>query len=77
MLGNSDLHIEVQGGGIVITAPGTRYTVTYHKPTNSPQLLAKSFPMSDDRHALMTNAEFLVRAWKAANDTARRLGWIV
>ena len=57
--------------------PYTRYTVTYYKPAKSPQLLAKRFPAKDDPHAPMTHAEFLARAWKAANDKARELGWIV
>jgi hypothetical protein len=51
--------------------------VTYYKPAKSPQLLAKRFPAKDDPHAPMTHAEFLARAWKAANDKARELGWIV
>jgi hypothetical protein len=33
--------------------------------------------MLDDRDAPITRAEFLARAWKAANDKARELGWIV
>jgi len=51
--------------------------VTYYKPANSPQLLAKRFPGKDDPHARLTHAEFLARAWKLANDKARELGWTV
>jgi hypothetical protein len=29
------LRVEVQGGDIVVTASGTDYVVTYHKPANS------------------------------------------
>ena len=72
-----DLHVEVRGGDIVVTLPYTHYTVTYYKPANSPQLLAKRFPGKDDPHARLTHAEFLARAWKLANDKARELGWIV
>jgi len=51
--------------------------VTYHKPAELPQLLAKDFPRKDDSRAPITHAEFLARAWKLANAKARELGWIV
>jgi hypothetical protein len=70
------LHLEVRHGNIIVALPGTTYTVTYHKPTNSPQLLAKNFPRKDDGRVPLTSAEFLTRAWKLANDKARELGWI-
>jgi hypothetical protein len=57
--------------------PTVHYTVTYYKPANSPALLAKNFPTKDNSHVPMTQAEFLERAWKLANDKARELGWIV
>ena len=51
--------------------------VTYYKPANSPQLLARRISDQDDRRVPMTLSEFLARAWKAANTKARELGWIV
>jgi hypothetical protein len=69
MMEDRDPHVEVQGAEIIVTLPNTNYTVTYYKPSNSPQLLAKRFPGKD--------AEFLAHAWKLANDKARELGWIV
>jgi hypothetical protein len=77
-----DLHVELQGGEIVVTLPPTHYTVTYYKPSNSPQLLAKRFPgkaLPRQRRSTrrLTHAEFLSRAWKLTNDKARELGWIV
>jgi len=71
------LRVEVQGGEISVTASDTDCVVTYHKPANSPQLLAKSYPRKEDRRVSMTLAEFLTAAWKLANDKARELGWIV
>jgi hypothetical protein len=71
------LRVEVQGGEIVVTALGTDYVVTYHKPANSPQLLAKSYPRKEDKRVSMTLAQFLTDAWKLAKDRARELGWIV
>jgi len=50
--------------------------VTYHKPANTSQLLAKSYPKKEDRRVSMTLAQFLTDAWKLAKDKARELGWI-
>jgi hypothetical protein len=77
MMEDRDPHVEVQGAEIIVTLPNTNYTVTYYKPSNSPQLLAKRFPGKDDPTARLTHAEFLAHAWKLANDKARELGWIV
>ena len=73
-----DLHVEVQGDDIVVTLPGTSYVVTYYRATAFPQqLLTKSHSGREDQDAPMTQAAFHARAWKAANDKARELGWIV
>jgi hypothetical protein len=74
---DADLHVEVQGGEIIITLPGSIYSVTYFKSPNGRHLSAKSLPIKHDRLAVMTSAEFLAQAWKLANDKARELGWIV
>jgi hypothetical protein len=71
------LRVAVQGSEIVVSASGTDYyVVKYHKPANSAQLLAKSFPRKEDRSVSMTLADFLTAAHKLANDMARELGWI-
>jgi hypothetical protein len=70
------LRVHVQGSEIVITASDSDYMMTYHKPANSPRLLAKSFPRKEDRRVSMTLAGFLTSAYKLANDKARELGWI-
>jgi hypothetical protein len=70
------LRVAVQGSEIVVTASDTDYVMTYHKPANSPQLLARSFPRKEDRRVSMTLADFLTAACKLANDKARELGWI-
>ena len=70
------LVIDVLGGNIRVSLAGSNYAVTYHKPRNSPQLLAKSLPVHEDRNASMTQGEFLALAWRAANDRARKMGWI-
>jgi hypothetical protein len=71
------LVIDVLGGNIRVSLAGSNYAVAYHKPRNSLQLLAKSLPVNEDRHASMTQGEFLALAWRAANDKAREMGWIV
>ena len=40
MRGLADIQLDVRGGDIIVDLPGTSYTVTYHKPAVSPQLLA-------------------------------------
>jgi hypothetical protein len=71
------LKLEVLDDEIIVTLPYAHYTVTYYKPANSPQLLAKRFAGKDDPNAPMTHGDFLTRAWKLANARARELGWIV
>ena len=72
------LRVEVQGDDIVVTLAGTSCVVTYYRAAAFPQqLLTKSHSGREDQDAPMTQAEFHARAWKAANDKARELGWIV
>ena len=49
-----------------VNLAGLNYAVTYHKPRNSPELLAKSLPLNEDHNASMTQGEFLALAWRAA-----------
>jgi hypothetical protein len=71
------LRVEVADDEIVVSLPGSFYSVTYYKPEASPQLLGKSFPKQDGIRVPLPHADFLVRAWKLANAKARELGWIV
>jgi hypothetical protein len=72
----SELRVEVLGDEIIVILPATSYGVTYSKPGNSPNLVAKNFLPKIDAGAPMTHVEFLARAWLAANVKARELGWI-
>ena len=76
MRGLADIHLDVRGGDIIVDLPGTAYTVTYHKPAVSPQLLAAYLPGENDPRTKLTQAEFLARAWRLANEKARELDWI-
>jgi hypothetical protein len=68
------IHVAVVDDAIVVTMPGTRYSVTYRKG-DDPWLLASdsyydpAFPSR--KHT------FRARAYTAATDKARELGWIV
>jgi hypothetical protein len=73
----AELRVSVVGDEIIVTWPGSFYSVTYYKPKGSGQLLAKRIPDHDDLRFPLTAADFLVEAWKLANAKARELGWIV
>jgi hypothetical protein len=60
--------VVLQDGDIIVSVAG--FLAVYYKPANQPQLILRSRSATDD-HAL------LARAWQAANDKARELGWIV
>ena len=72
-----ELDCQVWNDEIIVALAGTSYAVTYYKAHNSPQLLARNFPRENDKRTSMSQSEFLTRAWKLANDKARKLGWIV
>ena len=67
-LGQSDhATVVVQDGDIVVSVAG--FCAVYYRPSNQPQLILRRRSETDD-HTL------LARAWQAANDKARELGWI-
>jgi hypothetical protein len=76
-MSRGELVCEVRDDEIIVTLPGTSYSVTYFKPASSPQLLARQIAVKDDPRTALSLSEFLGRAWKLANDKARELGWIV
>jgi hypothetical protein len=71
-----DLVVELFDDEIVVSLPGTHYSVTYFKIEGDPQLYAKNWPVQVDPRAEMAQAEFLAKAWQLANGMARQLGWI-
>ena len=78
MMTNFDqkLGVLVSGNEIVVVLTGSIYTVTYFKRQDSYGLLAKNIPNKDDPRIPITAAEFLAKAWKAADQKAKELGWI-
>ena len=68
-LGQSDhVTVVVQDGDIVVSVAG--FCAVYYKPNNQPQLILRRRSETDDPHCWP-------EAWRAANDKARELGWIV
>ena len=47
-----------------------RFCAIYYKSSDQPQLVLRIRTQTDDQ-------ELLVKAWQAANEKARELGWIV
>jgi hypothetical protein len=64
-----NLKVTVEGGNIVVTL-GRKFKAIYYKPAGQPQLILRERSKNDDD-------ELLAAVWKAANDKAREVGWIV
>ena len=69
--------VEVAGDVLVVTMPGTTFSITYEK-TDENQLVASCFQARKLPHETRKVAfpKFLSLAWIAANEKARELGWI-
>jgi hypothetical protein len=67
-----DLLVEVEGGGIVVTLPGTSYAVTYYKLKNSPQLHGRHLPDQVDRRSPISQA---ASEKPGSSPTTRRASW--
>jgi hypothetical protein len=59
-----------EGGNLIVTLHKPRFRAVYYKPAGQPRLILRERTKTDDQ-------ELLAEAWKAANDKARELGWIV
>ena len=69
-----DVHLAVEDNAIIVTLPGTSFCVAYRKGAE-PWLLASD--IRDDPNSPISRFTFRARAWTAANDKTRELGWIV
>jgi hypothetical protein len=67
--------VEVKGGEILVTMPGTSLSVAYEK-TEDNQLIANSFSARKDEKRKLSFPKFLALAWTAANEKAKQIGWI-
>jgi hypothetical protein len=73
----TDLHVEVRDGDIVVTMPGTSFRAVYRKPHRAPARATKLDSFQNQKGGPITRVEFLARARKLANTKARKLRWIV
>ena len=67
------LHCQTRDDEIVVTLPGTTYTVTYYKLDGFPQLLARLISDKDDKRLALTRSEFSVRLGRLP--ITRRASW--
>src|SRR4029079_12415330 len=74
----SKIIVEVLDGEILVTMPGTSFSVVYEKTKNN-RLIASSFSGRKvrDERGRMSFPHFLSLAWTAANEKAKEIGWIV
>ena len=70
------LSIEEGGTSIIVTMPGTDFSVTYQKQSGNPQLMPSQSRIAANATSA-TIADFRARAFQAAVRKARELGWIV
>ena len=70
-----DLEVKFDGTEIIVTKPGTDFTLAYQKRPDSPMLkLTRSWV---DPHIMSPAiSEFRTQAFQAAVSKARELGWI-
>jgi hypothetical protein len=67
---NIGLEVEVRGELLIVTQPAIQFFAIYTKASDRPHLILK-------RRAETEDNVLLAAAWKAANDKARELGWMV
>ena len=75
--GRPKISVKVSGADIVVTMPGTRFSVVYEK-TDDNKLIANSFsaPKAQVEARKIGFPQFLALAWTAANEKAKEIGWI-
>ncbi len=73
----SKIHVEVLGDEIVVTMPGTDFSIVYEKVEDN-RLIASTFSARkvQNKTCKVSFPHFLSLAWGAANERAREIGWI-
>jgi hypothetical protein len=69
----AELSIQLVHRDIIVTMPETGYSVTYRKDGKSPLLFAIE---GIDRSDMPSKVQFWAKAWKAAHQKARAVGWL-
>ena len=73
---STELEVLVLDGTLVVSLPGTRYSVRYSLDEGKHELRASDYPIDLDTRSIISQAEFMGRAWRMAHEKARELGWI-
>jgi hypothetical protein len=71
-----EIGVEVQGDSIIVTMPGTDFSVTYEEHADTPHLVLTHSWISETV-TTPDISKFRARASKTAVAKARELGWIV
>jgi hypothetical protein len=72
----AEISVEVQGGSIIVTKPGTDFTLIYEKHPAAPVLVLTHSWVSPTTTSPAVS-EFRAQAFQAAVTKAIELGWIV
>jgi hypothetical protein len=68
------LEILVVENDIIVNLPGTRFSITFRKDPDSPNLIELAeWTQADPEGGSL--ALFRARAWEAAEEKAREIGW--
>jgi hypothetical protein len=67
------VRVTVVDDELIVTLPGSYYSVTYYKPEGSPQLLAKNIADRDDLRLPRQRRSFSLR--RGGSPTTRRGNW--
>jgi hypothetical protein len=73
----TELEVHVVDRDIIVTLPGTRYTITFQMAPDLPTLIEKPEWTRGDDEVAIPFAVFRAKAWVSASHKARELGWIV
>lgn len=72
----TELEVHVVEQDIIVNLPGTRFTITFHMAPDSRTLTEKPAWTRGDEETTIPFQVFRARAWVAAKEKARELGWI-
>jgi hypothetical protein len=74
----SKIAVEIVDDEILVTMPGTTFSIVYERTKDS-RLIASYFSgrKVQDERGKMSFPHFLSLAWTAANEKARKIGWII
>jgi hypothetical protein len=69
------VRVDVRDDSIIVTIPGSSFRTAFFKAQNEPGIYQSSL-IHIDKEWPLSRDEFEKLAWEAANEEARKLGWI-